>query len=179
MYSLKLMNSVSENRIEKAIEMDHAAFQKSDWITKADAELIYRNKKNCLIWLTEEDTPAGFVTIFPLNERIAIQAVEKSKPIYKLLDEDAIHDPDTDILYCHCFLILPAYRGRGLVYQLYEGLNMWLEQNGAQYTSIYADAVSQDGRRCLERLGFAPIHSFGKEGMLYQADKNAVMQHCI
>jgi len=46
MYKIELIEFASESMIEKAIEMDHAAFQTSDWIEKEDADLIYHNKKN-------------------------------------------------------------------------------------------------------------------------------------
>jgi len=48
---------------------------------------------------------------------------------------------------------------------------MWLEQNGTQYSSLYADAVSSNGQQFLKRLDFTLIHSFGKEGVLYKAEK--------
>jgi hypothetical protein len=175
MYEIKMIEHVSEDRIKKAIEMDHAAFKKSDWITEEDANLLYHNKKDCLIWLAQDDEPIGFVTIFPLSKTIPIKAVETNKPIYKLLTQDILSEPNTDILYCHCFLILPRFRGRGLIYKLYDGLKTWLEQKGTGYSSLYADAVSPDGQHCLERLGFASIHSFGKEGVLYKADKKVVI----
>ena len=58
-----------------------------------------------------------------------------------------------------------------MIYKLYDGLKMWLEQNGTQYSSLYADAVSSNGQQFLERLDFTLIHSFGKEGVLYKAEK--------
>lgn len=156
--------------------MDHAAFETADWITEEDAKLIYHSKKDCLIWLSQEDKPIGFVTIFPLSESLPERAIKENKLIYKLLTKDALENADTSILYCHCFLILPAYRGKGLIYKLYGGLLQWLEEKGAGYASLYADAVSADGRRCLERLGFSMVHSFGKEGMLYKAEKQDVIK---
>jgi len=138
--------------------------------------LIYHSKKDCLIWLTQDEVPIGFVTIFPLNKDIPAKAVEKNKPIYKLLTPDILDDPNTGVLYCHCILILPQFRGMGLIYELYDGLSTWLEQKGAAYSSIYADAVSADGRRCLERLGFTSIYSFGSKGELYRADKKSVIK---
>jgi len=168
---IEVIEFASEDMIKKAIEMDHSAFQISDWITEEDANLIYHNKKDCLIWLTQDNQPVGFVTIFPLSKNVAIRAMEINKPIYKLLTQDVLNDPNTHILYCHCFLILPQFRGKGLIYKLYDGLREWLEQNGTAYSSLYADAVSVEGQRCLERLRFAPIHFFCKEGVLYKADK--------
>lgn len=175
---VKIIELASEDIVKKAIEMDHAAFPIQDWITEEDANLIYHNKKDCLIWLTQDDEPIGFVTIFPLNKNVPIRAMEINKPIYKLLTQDVLVDPNTHILYCHCFLILPQFRGKGFIYKLYDGLGTWLEQKGTEYSSLYADAVSVDGRRCLEKLGFTSIHSFGKEGELYKADKKDVI-HAI
>ncbi len=175
MYQIKIIEFASENLIKKAIEMDHAAFRISDWITEEEANLIYHNKKDCLIWLTQDEEPIGFVTIFPLSKNIPISAMEMNKPIYKLLTRDILSDPTSHILYCHCFLILPRFRGKGLIYKLYDGLRMWLEQKGTQYSCLYADAVSLEGQRCLERLGFTSIHSFGKEGILYKAYKKDVI----
>lgn len=179
MHHIKLFELVSEDIIKKAIEMDHAVFQISDWITEEDANLIYKNKKDCLIWLTQADEPAGFITIFSLNENLPIEAMKKSKPIYKLLTHDVLSDTDTGILYCYCFLLLPKYRGKGLIYKLYEGLRIWLEEKGGNYSSLYADAVSAEGSRCLERLGFKPLFSFGEEGTLYKADKNSVIDAIV
>lgn len=84
MYKIEMIDFASEDMINKAIEMDHAAFPKSDWITEEDANLIYHNKKDCLIWLMQDDTPVGFITIFPLSESVALRAIEINKPIYKL-----------------------------------------------------------------------------------------------
>ena len=55
-----MIEFASEDMIKKVIEMDHAAFPESDWITEEDANLIYHNKKDCLIWLTQDDKPVGF-----------------------------------------------------------------------------------------------------------------------
>lgn len=175
MYKIRLIEYASEDIIKKAIEMDHAAFPASDWITKEDAELIYSNKKDCLIWLTQDEEPVGFATVFSLNETLPAEAMEKNKPVYKLLTQAALKDADTGILYCHCFLLLPQYRTKGLVYHLYEGLKEWLNQKGRDYSSIYADAVSAEGVRCLERIGFKPVYSFGDGGTLYKADKKCVI----
>jgi len=175
MYKIKGIEFASEDLIKKAIEMDHAAFPILDWITEEDADLIYHNKKDCLIWFTQDDEPIGFVTIFPLSKNLPIRAMEINKPIYKLLTQAILDDSNTHILYCHCFLILPQFRGKGLIYKLYDGLRTWLEQNGTQYSSLYADAVTVEGQRCLERLGFTSIHSFSKEGELYKADKKDVI----
>ena len=177
MYKIQMIERASEEIIKNAIEMDHMAFQLSDWITEEDAHLIYHNKENSLIWLTKDDESIGFVTIFPLSQDIPIRAMEVNKPIYKLLNQDVLRDPNTHILYCHCFLILPRFRGKGLIYKLYDGLRTWLEQRGIEYSYLYADAVTKDGRRCLERLGFTSIYSFGKEGELYKADKNDVIDY--
>jgi len=179
MYRIKLLEFVSEDIIKKAIEMDHATFQLSDWITEEDANLIYLNKKDCLIWLTQADEPVGFVTIFSLNENLPVVAMREKKPIYKLLTQDVLSDTDTGILYCHCFLLLPQYRGKGLIYKLYEGLRVWLEEKGGNYSSLYADAVSAEGSHCLERLGFNPIFSFGEGGILYKADKKSVINSIV
>jgi len=175
MYKIQQFELISEDIIKTAIEMDHAVFQIPDWITEEEANMIYQNKKDCLIWLTYAGEPVGFVTVFPLNENIPIKAMEKSKPIYKLLTQDILSDKDTGILYCHCFLLLPQCRGKGLIYKLYDGLRIWLEEKGGDYSSMYADAVSAEGVRCLERLGFEPIFSFGEEGVLYKAEKNSVI----
>jgi len=176
MYKIQIIEHASEEIIKNAIEMDHMVFQLSDWIAKEDAQLIYHAKENSLIWLTNDDEAIGFVTIFPLSQDIPIRAMEVNKPIYKLLNKDVLRDPNTHILYCHCFLILPHFRGKGLIYKLYDGLSAWLKQNATEYSYIYADAVSIDGRRCLEKLGFTSIYSFGKEGELYKADKNDVIK---
>ncbi|WP_446786496.1 GNAT family N-acetyltransferase [Macellibacteroides fermentans] len=175
MYQIKQFEFIPEDIIKTAIEMDHAVFQVSDWITEEEANMIYQNKKDCLIWLTFAGEPVGFVTVFPLNEDLPNKAMEKSIPIYKLLTQDALSDQDTDILYCHCFLLLPQYRERGLIYKLYDGLRVWLEEKGYNYSSLYADAVSVEGTRCLERLGFQPIFYFGEAGVLYKADKKSVI----
>jgi len=175
MYTIELLTDISETIINEAIEMDHATFPFEDWISEEDAALIYSTKKNCLIWLTQDGKPAGFATIFPLNETLPAKAIKKEKPIYKLLTEHALRDQNTGILYCHCFSILPKHRNKGLIYKLYEGLYSWLQKNGASYTLLYADAVSSDGCRCLDRLGFHSICSFGKEGTLYKTDKRSVM----
>lgn len=78
MYQIKLIESASDAIIQKAIEMDHAAFPVSDWIIREDAYLIYRSKSICLIWLTESDTPLGLLTILPLGSGVPDRAV-KSK----------------------------------------------------------------------------------------------------
>ena len=179
MEKFELIEFVNEDMIKKAIEMDHVAFQLPDWITEEDADLIYSNKSDCLIWLTQADEPVGFVTIFSLNANVPIEAMEKSKPIYKLLTQEVLRDTDMGILYCHCFLLLPQYRGKGLIYKLYDGLSVWLENKGADYSDLYADAVSAEGSRCLERLGFEPIFSFGEEGTLYKADKKSVIRNIL
>ena len=101
--------------------------------------------------------------------------MQKSKPIYKLLSDDNMADPDTGILYCHCFLLLPEWRGKGLIYKLYDGLREWLEIKGEGYSEMYADAVSEEGSRSLERLGFQPVFSFGEEGMLYKGERESVI----
>lgn len=155
--------------------MDHNAFQPSDWITEEDAYLIYHNKKDCLIWLTQDEAPIGFATIFPLSRNVHIEAIKRNQPIYKLLTQDVLSDSNTHILYCHCFLILPQFRGEGWIYKLYDGLRTWLEQKGGGYSFLYADAVSAEGQRCLKRLDFASIHSFGKEGELYKGEKKSVI----
>nr|WP_319394103.1 hypothetical protein [uncultured Desulfobacter sp.] len=64
-YNIEIIESPSDEIITKAIELDHTAFQESDWITKEDASLIYHNKNDCLIWLTQGDEPIGLATIFP------------------------------------------------------------------------------------------------------------------
>lgn len=180
MYKIEMIEFASEEIVAKAIEMDHAAFKLPNWITEKDAKMIYYNKKDCLIWLSQEDKPVGFITIFPLSKNVPKIAIETNKPIYKLLTHDILKDSNMHILYCHCFLILPQYRGMGLIYKLYDGLKTWLEKKGTEYPTLYADAVSVEGQHCLERLGFASIHSFGKEGILYKADKcdviNAIVQ---
>ncbi len=176
MYKIQIIEHASEVIIKNAIEMDHMAFQLSDWIVEEDAHLIYQAKENSLIWLTNDDEAIGFVTIFSLNKNMPLRAMEANKPIYKLLNKDVLIDPNTQILYCHCILILPRFRGKGLIYNLYDGLSTWLKQNGTDYSHIYADAVSTDGQRCLERLGFTSIYSFGKEGELYKANKNDVIK---
>jgi hypothetical protein len=174
-YNIEIIESPSDEIIHKAIELDHKAFQESDWITKEDAYLIYHNKNDCLIWLTQDDQPIGLTTIFPLNRNVPLKAIETNKPIYKLLTRETLTDPDTHILYCHCFLILPQFRQNGWIYKLYEGLGRWLEQKGAGYSSLYSDAVSEEGRYCLERLSFTSIHSFGEEGELYKGDKKSII----
>jgi GNAT superfamily N-acetyltransferase len=175
MYQIKLIESATEDVIKQCIELDHGAFPFEDWITEEEADLIYRNKKNCAIWLTQDGEPVGLVTVFALNEKIPKEAMEKNKPIYKLLTQDILSDADTGVLYCHCFLLLPQCRGKGLIYNLYEGLKLWLEEKGGVYNDLYADAVSEDGRRCLERLGFFQVHSFGEAGALYSACKENVL----
>jgi Acetyltransferase (GNAT) family. len=175
MYRIKRFDFVSGDIIKKAIEMDHLTFQFADWITEEDANLIYMNKKDCLIWLMHDDEPIGLATVFALNKDIPDEAVKRNKPVYKLLTQAVLSDQETGILYCHCFLLLPEYRGKGLIYLLYDGLREWLEEKGEVYSTLYADAVSADGCRCLERLGFNPIHSFGEEGTLYRAEKVNVM----
>lgn len=179
MYKIQLIERTSEDIIKKAIEIDHATFPFKDWITEEDANLIYLNKRDCLIWLTLNDTPVGFATIFPLNENLPIEAMKQSKPIYKLLTQDVLRDMNTGILYCHCFSILPEHRGKGLIYKLHEGLEMWLKEKGDNYSCLYADAVSAEGSRCLRRLGFNPIYSFGKEGTLYKAEKKTVINTIV
>jgi hypothetical protein len=174
-YDIKIIESPSDEIITKAIEMDHMAFQESDWITKEDAYLIYHNKNDCLIWLTQDDEPIGLATIFPLNRNVPIKAMEINKPIYKLLSQETLTDPDTHILYCHCFLILPKFRGKGWIYKLYEGIGTWLEKKGTGYSFIYSDAVSAEGKCCLERLKFTSIHSFGDQGELYKGDKQSII----
>jgi GNAT superfamily N-acetyltransferase len=179
MSEIEIIDPITDDHVQKAVEMDHAAFRYEDWISEEDAVLIYRIKRNCLIWLTQNDEPAGFVTVFPLNKTVAARAVGENKPMYKLLTEDVLEDPATDILYCHCFLLLSRFRGKGLIYKLYEGLGLWLEKNGVRYSRLYADAVSPEGQRCLERLGFNPVHSFGANGTLYKADKEDVLNAII
>ena len=174
-YNIKIIESPSDEIIRKAIDMDHQAFQESDWISEEDAYLIYHNKRDCLIWLTQDDEPIGLVTIFPLSRNVPIKAMEINKPIYKLLTQETLSDPDTNILYCHCFLILPKFRMNGWIYKLYEGIGKWLERNGARYSLLYSDAVSEEGRCCLERLSFSSVHSFGEEGELYKVDKESIM----
>lgn len=178
MYDIKIIETPSNDIIKKAIDMDHNAFPASDWITQEDAYLIYHNKKNCLIWLTQDDEPVGLATIFPLNRDVQIKAMEENQPIYKLLTQDVLSDTDTHILYCHCFLILPQFRGKGWIYKLYEGLKTWLEQKGDGYFDLYADAVSAEGQRCLKRLDFSSVHCFGKDGELYKGEKQRVI-HAI
>lgn len=174
-YDINIIESPSDEIIQQAIEMDHQAFQKSDWITEEDAYLIYRNKKDCLIWLIQDDEPIGLTTIFPLNRTVPLKAMEMNKPIYKLLTQETLSDLDTHVLYCHCFLILPQFRMNGWIYKLYEGLGSWIEKKGSGYSLIYADAVSTEGRRCLERMNFSPIHSFGNEGDLYRGDRGNIV----
>ena len=174
-YDIKIIASPSDAIIEKAIEMDHMAFQESDWITKKDAYLIYHNKSDCLIMLTQDDEPIGLATIFPLSRNVPIKAMEINKPIYKLLTQETLTDTDTHILYCHCFLILPKFRRNGWIYKLYEGIGTWLEKKGTGYSLLYSDAVSAEGRCCLERLNFTSIHTFGDEGELYKGDKQSVV----
>ena len=154
--------------------MDHFVFSKEDWITEQDANLIFSNKLGCLILLSKDEKPVGFVTIFALNEKLPIEAIEQKMPIYKLLTHEVLSDTNTGILYCHCFLLLPEHRGKGLIYMLYDGLKEWLEQRGSDFTLIYADAVSAEGIRCLCRLGFEQICSFDSKGGLYQAEKTRV-----
>ena len=103
MYKIKRNESVPEELIQKAIELDHGAFPVPDWITAEDAAMIYHNKKDCLILLLDDDRPIGLATIFVLNKAIPQESMQKSKPIYKLLSDDNMADPDTGILYCHCF----------------------------------------------------------------------------
>lgn len=175
MYQIKLIESATEDVIKQCIELDHGAFPFEDWITEEEADLIYSNKNDCAIWLTQDGDPVGLATVFPLNEMVPKKAMEKNRPIYKLLTQDILSDTDTGVLYCHCFLLLPQFRGRGLIYHLYEGLKLWLEEKGRAYSDLYADAVSEEGCRCLERLGFFPVHSFGEAGTLYSANKENVL----
>lgn len=175
MYQIKLIENASESIIQIAIEMDHAAFPLSDWITDEEADLIYLNKKDCLIWLVHENEPIGLVTIFALNKSVPMEAIKKGKPIYKILNRDILSDGNTDVLYLHCILLLPQYQGKGLTRNLYEGLKRWLEAKGGDFSVLYADAVSAEGKRCLERLQFKEIYSFGSEGALYSAEKKSVM----
>lgn len=123
----------------------------------------------------QDDKPVGFITIFPLGENVVMRAIEINKPIYKLLTREILNDPNTHILYCHCFLILPHFRGKSLIYKLYDGLRTWLEQRGTKYSSLYADAVSAEGQHCQERIKFASVHSFGMGSTLYKADKMDVI----
>jgi len=77
---MKRIKIAQNDLIKKAIEMNHKAFQASDWITEEDAYLIYHNKMNCLIWLTQDDKPVGIVTISPLSCNVPRKAMVLSTP---------------------------------------------------------------------------------------------------
>jgi len=68
-----------------------------------------------------------------LNCNLPIKAMETNKPIYKLLTQETLSDLNTPIFYCHCFLIIPEFRRKGLIYKLYAGMGIWLEQKGSWY----------------------------------------------
>ncbi len=174
MFEIKLIEYASETIKVIARNMDHATFQRSDWITDEDAALIY-SRKNCIIWLTTDQEPSGYITIVPINNQLPNISINTNKPIYKLLTKANLNEVGKGVLYCHCILILPKFRGQGLIYHLYEGLKTWLEQNGSTYSDIYADAISIEGRKSLERIGFQPIHAMPGMGTLYFSERTNVI----
>ena len=126
MYKIVLPKTIDRELIARLIEMDHAAFPQEDWVARDEAELIYTSKQDCLSLLYQNTEPIGVVTAFLLGEKTVREAVEKDTPIYKLLNQTTLSDESGDLVYLHCFLLLPEHRNRDLVYALYKGLEAWL-----------------------------------------------------
>jgi len=170
MYELVLLKSINADMIDTLVKMDNATFPPEDWIKKDEAEMLYNAKQDSVTILYENKKSIGFVTAFLINENLVRKAIEKDTPIYQLLDSINLSDEKNDAVYIHCFLILPEYRNKDLIYALYKGLGIWLKENANADFSVYAEAVSEEGINCLGRIDFKTIHTY-EDTCLLQKNK--------
>jgi GNAT superfamily N-acetyltransferase len=177
MYKIKMLSSVSDEMKKKIIEMDNRAFPPQDWGTLEEAETLYSSKNDSIILLLKDNTPVGFVSVFAFNRIYLENAIQNDHAFYQTLTSDNLLDKNQNAVYCYCFLLLPEYRNQGLIYALYLGLKEWLVQRNLSEYPIYAEAVSDDGIACLNRIGFKQIHSYSDKGKVQMVSYEEVLRN--
>ena len=157
MLTLEITSDISQELIEKIVLMDHDAYPPDDQMTWDRAYMIYGHIKDSLILLKEDGRLIGFVSIYGIRPDLVPLAIKRQRPIFAVEEKAHLLPVITEPCdgYLHNIILCPEYRGRGYRRFLYLGLKCWLDRH-ERLNRIWADAVSENGRRALDALGLVP-----------------------
>ena len=157
MLTLEITSDISQELVEKIVLMDHDAYPPDDQMTWDRAFMIYGLIKDSLILLKEDGLMIGFLSIYGIRLNLVPLAVQRQKPIFAVEAREHLLPIITEPCdgYLHNIILHPEYRGKGYRRCLYLGLRHWLDRH-AGIGRIWADAVSENGRRALDALGLSP-----------------------
>ena len=153
------MIDLEKRLIRSIIEIDSLAFAESLQGSFEEEYDRFTANRDAYVFLYDDDRMAGYLTLFPIKPELH----------KRIISEDRVFDSDIPgsmieqyqpsqiyDLYLLSVAVRPEYQGRGLSRHLIKGFYEYLlnkRSENIHFSSILSTAMTDEGRRFLEKIG--------------------------
>lgn len=181
-YKVYQNEQITPAMLKEIRELDQKFF-KEEYLWDSDYQLeLFNKNKNSIIIVTYKDKVIGYLNYLVITKQKYVETIISDVIIdeYNLEDVTKFYKNKNNYLTLNSIVIDKKHQDGYVIKLLTKRLNKILKQmnsNNYKIGGISATAVSEDGRKFLERLGFEKIKILNDNNCLYVLDKDNLKKY--
>ena len=168
---IKYSRDIDKNIIQDLIDIESMVYEKKYCGTYPTIEARYKKNNDTFVLAYDEGRMVGYLCFLPISDSLYRDIVETDQfHDDDISPEDVIQFHNHVNLYLVSIAILPSYQNTAVIVEMTKAFFRFLKEKREQnicVSNILASAVTEDGVKFLQRLGFQKLKTVDEQYSLF------------